>query len=121
MPIRLRSEGIQAADQLGQQKAMSENKWGVKASTDHLDSFPRLRIGEMARLNFTIHLSPGAVVKKFLMDCRLDKNSPVYAANELPADFQHRIEASYEAFKKTPFGIPGLTLITVNSGPIPPN
>lgn len=62
----------------------------------------RGRVGSRTKLDFTFRLARQVVMKHSLTDDLVPKDSPIVSLDQLPADFQARVQKRLEAFKKSP-------------------
>ncbi len=64
----------------------------------------KVRLGQRSVMEFAFRLAPGISVKQTLMDNSVPKDGPVVTMENLPADFQKRIDDKIAALKKSPMG-----------------
>jgi hypothetical protein len=63
----------------------------------------KVRLGERTTIELKFFVAPEVALERSLQDHRFPKDGPVVSINQLPADFQARIEQRLQAFKKSPF------------------
>ncbi len=82
-----------------------------------LPTFERVKVGSRTLMKFKFALAPSVSMMEQLNDCSLPKGAPVVSMDDLPADFQARINQDEEKVKKSPLGALGPML---GGAPKPP-
>jgi hypothetical protein len=111
---------VLGVDEVAMLRMFRESPGFSQAMSGQMPSIDRVKLGERSVWNFQFHVAPKTSMKASLNDNRMAKGGRTYAMNDLPADYQKRIAAKVEEYKKSPLGAIGGMMGGMNRGQTPP-